>query len=206
MTKSAANEDKVPTTSTSKAVPSLSSAQHLVPNRLAVIGKGMRRNNLLLPNVLDADIQRWYLWSSVQQRFNPNLQTPNAFIGWGHKKSYQRAKRAADRQQLTTLSIEDGFLRSLDSGIGSRHGLSVVVDDIGIYFDLTQSSRLEQLIVARAKEYANSDSDILNKVHARQLMTYICDKQLSKYNAVITCPSLDKLVIEENTNLKEDSV
>ncbi|OLF37073.1 MULTISPECIES: capsular polysaccharide biosynthesis protein [unclassified Psychrobacter] len=206
MAKSVAHEGKMTLTSPSNNALRLLSTQRRLPNNLAVIGKGMRRNNVLLSQILQADVQRWYPWSSVQQRFNSTIQTPGAFIGWGHKKSYRRAKKIANRQQLTTLSIEDGFLRSLDSGISSRHGLSVVVDDIGIYFDLTQSSRLEQLIVACAKEYANSDSNILNKVHARQLMTYICDKQLSKYNAVITCPSLDKLVTEENTNLKEDSV
>ena len=206
MAKSVAHEGKMTLTSTSNDALRLLSTQRRLPNNLAVIGKGMRRNNELLSQVLQADIQRWYPWSRVQQRFNSTIQTPDAFIGWGHKKSYLRAKRAADRQQLATLSIEDGFLRSLDSGINSRHGLSMVVDDIGIYFDLTQSSRLEQLIVARAKEYANSDSNILDKVRARQLMTYICDEQLSKYNSVITCPSLDELIAKENINLKKDSV
>ena len=41
---------------------SLPSTQYLVPNRLAVVGRGMRRNNLLLSQVLQADIQRWYPW------------------------------------------------------------------------------------------------------------------------------------------------
>lgn len=205
MAKSTDSQSRVAVASTSNDI-LLPSLQSKIPNHLAVIGKGMRRNNVLLSQVLQADVQRWYPWSRVQQRLNSSLQTPDAFIGWGHKKSYRRAKRAADRQQLTTLSVEDGFLRSLDSGIGSRHGLSMVVDDIGIYFDLTQSSRLERLIIARAKKCPNSDSNILNKVRVRQLITRICDEKLSKYNAVITCPSLDKLIVEENANLIEDSV
>lgn len=41
--------------------------QRLQPMQLAVIGKGMQRNNLLLPQVLHADIQRWYPWSARQQ-------------------------------------------------------------------------------------------------------------------------------------------
>lgn len=205
MAKSTDSQSRVAVASTSDDI-LLPSLQSKIPNHLAVIGKGMRRNNVLLSQVLQANIQRWYPWSDLQQRFRSDLETPDAFIGWGHKKSYRRAKKTADRQQLTTLSIEDGFLRSLDSGISSRHGLSVVVDDIGIYFDLTRSSRLEQLIVARAKERSNSDSNVLDKKHALQLMARICEEKLSKYNTGITCPSLDQLIAEENSHVKQDSL
>lgn len=200
---------KVAVISTSDDAAFLSS-EHSVPKHLAVIGKGMRCNNVLLSQVLQADIQRWYPWSRLQHdlksRFVPyrtidSLKPrPDAFIGWGHKKSYQRANKTAIKQNLTTLSIEDGFLRSLGSGVGSRHGLSVVVDDIGIYFDLTQSSRLEQFIIARAKNTAKSEQQALDSSHAQQLMARICDERLSKYNAVMDCPSLDSLVDEETTS------
>lgn len=189
----------------------------LLFTQLAVVGKGIRHNNVLLPHVLQADIQRWYPWSGLACRLVddsssflplPNVikhkimhsskQQPDAFIGWGHKKSYQRANKAATRQQLSTLSIEDGFLRSLDSGTSSRHGLSVVVDDIGIYFDLTQRSRLEQLIIERTKN-ATIDNSGTQEARAQQLMARICDEKISKYNAVIDCPSLNYLVSQENT-------
>ena len=170
------------------------------PKRLAVVGKGMRRNNLLLSDVLRADLQRWYPWSALQQRFNVGSETPDAFIGWGHKKSYQRAKSAANRQGLPTLSIEDGFLRSLDSGLSSRYGLSVVIDDIGIYFDSTQRSRLEQLIIQRAHDYSNAHDLLSDNKRAQALMARICNAKLSKYNAVIVSPSLDHLVMEEEGN------
>ncbi len=199
MVKSTDSQSRVAVASTSDDI-LLPSLQSKIPNRLAVVGKGMHHNNLLLSDVLQANIQRWYPWSGLMQRFNFAPEAPDAFIGWGHKKSYQRAKRASYHQQLTTLSIEDGFLRSLDSGISSRHGLSVVVDDVGIYFDLTRSSSLEQLIMARAKKPSNFDSKVLEKQHAQQLIARICDEKLSKYNAVTECPSLDALVFEENSN------
>ena len=152
MVKSVINEDEMPLASPFVDPLFLPSGEETLlqpellqsksPKRLAVVGKGMRRNNLLLSKVLRADLQRWYPWSALQQRFNVGVETPDAFIGWGHKKSYHRAKNAAKSQKLPTLSIEDGFLRSLDSGLSSRYGLSVVIDDIGIYFDLTQRSRL----------------------------------------------------------------
>ena len=190
----------------------------LLFTQLAVVGKGIRHNNVLLPHMLQADIQRWYPWSGLvyrlvddsssflplpsiikQKIMHSSKQQPDAFIGWGHKKSYQRANKAATRQQLSTLSIEDGFLRSLDSGTSSRHGLSVVVDDVGIYFDLTQRSRLEQLIIERTKN-ATIDNSGTEEARAQQLMARICDEKISKYNAVIDCPLLDDLVSQENTN------
>ncbi|MEN6669959.1 capsular polysaccharide biosynthesis protein [Psychrobacter sp. B38] len=191
----------------------LLSDQYRLPKRLAVVGKGMRRNNVLLSQVLQADIQRWYPWTRLQQSLSSSFlpqqmahlskQQPDAFIGWGHKKSYQRANKAATHQKLNTLSLEDGFLRSLDSGMSSRHGLSVVVDDIGIYFDLTQRSRLEQLIIARANSYAKSEQRVLDDQHAQQLMRRICKERLSKYNAVEDCPSLDTLVDTNNGDKKK---
>ncbi|MGO2504576.1 MAG: capsular polysaccharide biosynthesis protein [Psychrobacter alimentarius] len=206
MTKMVADESKVEV-STSDNAQFLSSPKHLVPKRLAVIGKGMSRNNQLLSQVLQADIQRWYPWSSLQQKipYAP-MRQPNAFIGWGHKKSYQRANKTAVKQNLATLSIEDGFLRSLDSGISSRHGLSVVVDDVGIYFDLTKTSYLEQLIITRTKSDANSEQRSQDDRHAQQLISRICNERLSKYNAVMDCPALDELIDEQNpTTVKSAS-
>lgn len=210
MVKSVTNEDEMPLASPfadplvpSSVIPELPQPELLqpkAPKRLAVVGKGMRRNNLLLSKVLRADLQRWYPWSALQQRFNARVATPDAFIGWGHKKSYHRAKNAAKRQKLPTLSIEDGFLRSLDSGLSSRYGLSVVIDDIGIYFDLAQRSRLEQLIIQRSHDRSNANELLSDTKRAQVLMARICHAKLSKYNSVITSPSLDHLVAEEKAN------
>jgi len=205
MAKEVANEVKVSTMSTSDHALLSPSSQYQSPKQLAVIGKGMCRNNLLLSQVLQADIQRWYPWSGLQQSVvnRKKKPQPEAFIGWGHKKSFQRADKAATRQDVNTLSIEDGFLRSLDSGISSRHGLSVVVDDIGIYFDMAHHSRLEQLIVERTKSTSNDRA--AGEARARHLMARICEEKLSKYNSIIDCPSLDKLINEENINEKESA-
>ena len=210
MVKSVTNEDEMPLASpfadplfSSSVIPELPQPELLepkAPKRLAVVGKGMRRNNLLLSKVLRANLQRWYPWSALQQRFNIGVASPDAFIGWGHKKSYQRAKNAAKRQNLPTLSIEDGFLRSLDSGLSSRYGLSVVIDDIGIYFDSTQRSRLEQLIIQRSHNRSNANELLSDTKRAQALIARICNAKLSKYNSVITSPSLDHLVADEKAN------
>nr|WP_231410594.1 hypothetical protein [Neisseria meningitidis] len=43
------------------------------------------------------------------------------------------------------LNLEDGFLRSLGLGVAGYPPYSIVYDDIGIYYDTTRPSRLEQL-------------------------------------------------------------
>ena len=67
MAKEVANEVKVSDVSTSDHALLSSSSQYQSPKQLAVIGKGMCHNNLLLSQVLQADIQRWYPWSGLQQ-------------------------------------------------------------------------------------------------------------------------------------------
>ncbi|HBH26449.1 MAG TPA: beta-3-deoxy-D-manno-oct-2-ulosonic acid transferase [Rhodospirillaceae bacterium] len=60
-------------------------------------------------------------------------------IGWGRKKS----GRLAQARGAPFLLLEDGFLRGL---YPSDPPLSVVVDDLGIYYDAREPSRLETLI------------------------------------------------------------
>ncbi len=49
-----------------------------------------------------------------------------------------------------TLRVEDGFLRSRGLGASLTPPLSLVTDDLGIYYDPTRPSRLEQLILTAA--------------------------------------------------------
>lgn len=141
---------------------------------------------------------------STHHTHQSNQQITHALIGWGNKNSYQTAKKLAKYLNLPAFSLEDGFLRSLDSGTNSRHGLSMVVDDIGIYFDLRRPSRLEQMILRRieqntGKEGTWSDEQI---TIAQRLIHRIMHHQLSKYNASIDCPILDELVeTQQHTQL-----
>lgn len=66
-------------------------------------------------------------------------------LAWGYKPSARRAERYAARHALPLLRIEDGFLRSVGLG-DSDPPLSLVVDDVGIYYDAASPSRLESLV------------------------------------------------------------
>ena len=50
-----------------------------------------------------------------------------------------------------TIALEDGFLRSKGHG-GAEPPLSLVLDDIGIYYDANRPSRLEALVREAAED------------------------------------------------------
>ncbi|WP_299874175.1 capsular polysaccharide biosynthesis protein [uncultured Sulfitobacter sp.] len=83
--------------------------------------------------------------------------------------------------------VEDGFLRSRGLGAELIPPLSLVADDLGIYYDPTRPSRLEHLIAARA--------DLRPDQHARaeRLIERLTAAGLSKYNLTADAPDLSDL-------------
>ncbi len=71
--------------------------------------------------------------------------TCSGVIAWGLKPSATVAAIFAQRHNLALLRLEDGFLRSVALG-SNEPPLSIVLDDIGIYYDASKPSRLEKLI------------------------------------------------------------
>ena len=72
--------------------------------------------------------------------------------------------------------VEDGFLRSRGLGAELVPPLSLVVDDLGIYYDPTQPSRLEALIAASDQLPAAEHR------RAERLVAQIVQAGVSKYN------------------------
>jgi capsular polysaccharide export protein len=99
----------------------------------------------------------------------------SAWVCWGAKPSARRAGWYAARSDEPLLRLEDGFLRSCGLGVDGYPPLSLVVDDLGIYYDATQPSRLEALI-------ATSDPDQDALAQARRAIGLIRRHRLSKYN------------------------
>jgi capsular polysaccharide export protein len=110
-------------------------------------------------------------------------------LGWGRKRSYRWAKRHADLRGISCLSLEDGFLRSV--GLGRQEPpLSLVVDDLGIYYDASGPSRLERLI-------ADSGMDEAVALRARGLMAAWREGRLSKYNHAREWVGLDEDLLHD---------
>lgn len=75
-----------------------------------------------------------------------NLQRIDTVAVWGQVGCLTKiAKYYARLKQLRYISLEDGFLRSVELG-GIDYPLSIVVDDIGLYLDANTPSRLEFMI------------------------------------------------------------
>jgi capsular polysaccharide export protein len=120
------------------------------------------------------------------------LAQVDGVIGWGRKLTGQRALALARRTGLPWLLAEDGFLRSV--GLGDREAaLSIVLDDIGIYYDARTPSRLEALISAGHTAPEQS------RAHA--LAAAWRSARVSKYNHARERPGLlapgDVLVVDQ---------
>lgn len=110
----------------------------------------------------------------------------DAVAGWGHKPTASAAREYARRHGLPYLALEDGFLRSMGLG-AAEPPLSIVVDDVGIYYDARQPSRLESLLAFEGPDDPLGDPGLLAR--ARACRERIVEAELSKYNnAPATAP------------------
>lgn len=91
-------------------------------------------------------------------------------VSWGCK---QDERLLGHRQSVHR--VEDGFLRSVGLGAGKARPLSWVVDDLGIYYDATRTSRLERILADHA-----FDPHLIER--AKSLRLAICNAGLTKYN------------------------
>ena len=67
-------------------------------------------------------------------------------VVWGRKQNSQRALRYATSRQLPVLFVEDGWIRSCSANPHSRVSYSLLVDELGVYYDATTPSSLEQFL------------------------------------------------------------
>lgn len=100
-----------------------------------------------------------------------------AVLGWGMKRTAAAGRRWAEKNGRPYVALEDGFLRSVGIGESGATSLSLIVDDLGVYYDATRPSRLEQLI-----QTANDWCDAAMTARARGLIDRIVASGVSKTN------------------------
>ncbi len=127
------------------------------------------------PGILDVPFLRTFL-PELDLKASP-FAPVDAVVGWGLKPSSKAGRARAKRRNLPYLALEDGFLRSIGLGETGAASLSLIVDDMGIYYDATRPSRLERLIET-APAWCDAD------MHARAaaLTERIVASGLSKTN------------------------
>ena len=93
---------------------------------------------------------------------------------WGCKE-FAEVQEFARANNIKITRVEDGFIRSVALGSDLTQPYSQVFDDIGIYFDATCPSKLENIL-----NYHNFDKRLLQQ--ADTLITKLINSKLSKYN------------------------
>jgi capsular polysaccharide export protein len=106
-------------------------------------------------------------------RFGARADSTERIMVWGTSTAKPQAK----------WRVEDGFLRSCGLGAQLVPPLSLALDDVGMYYDATQPSRLEQLI-AQSVDLPQHALD-----RAQRLMTRIVKDGVTKYASGDTGPA-----------------
>ena len=139
------------------------------------------RSELAAIGVLSQGILRQpFLSEMLETRVKPVTLTSDsiglwAIGGWGSRPSSHKALLYASRHALPYLALEDGFLRSYATG-DLCNSLSILWDEIGIYYDSTRPSALEDLL-ASSQEVLAGHEDLVE-----QALGVLLEKGLSKYN------------------------
>jgi capsular polysaccharide export protein len=97
-----------------------------------------------------------------------------AIAVWATREPRRLAAAAAARR-VPLLRIEDGFIRSVGLGADFLPGLSIVLDETGIYFDPHRESGLERLL-----HDGDFDAELLAR--ARRLIDRLVEGGVTKYN------------------------
>ncbi len=140
-----------------------------------------REKRLEFPNhVMGINFSRWkkpfikYFLQGSDIRFFRKLpytekdyERPNVVWGNQYRLNLQSKKNV--------LRLEDGFLRSSGLGADLISPLSLIIDDVGIYYDSTRPSRLENILNQQILSQAQL-------ARAAQLRKKIIDLKLTKYN------------------------
>jgi capsular polysaccharide export protein len=93
---------------------------------------------------------------------------------WGRPDDSAFLKACADTG-LPLNFVEDGFIRSVGLGSDLRTAGSLVIDDVGMYYDATRPSRLERII-----EAGDIPQEALQA--AAHLRDYLLGQNITKYN------------------------
>lgn len=135
-----------------------------VAPRVIALSSGLRRV---------ATLSGFFPGSEVIFREPTTVRNSDAVLAWGLRPSAAKARGFAAKHALSLLHVEDGLIRSVGLGVDDAP-LSLMVDDLGLYLDASQPTRLEQLI--------GSDLDGNMRERAQALRDQWQASFISKYN------------------------
>nr|WP_238540197.1 capsular polysaccharide biosynthesis protein [Pseudomonas sp. GM84] len=152
--------------------------------RLLVLSKGAQRIS-----TLPALLPDYALLNGAVR----DVPAADWLMAWGRKPSALKAMAEARKARKPVLTLEDGFVRSVGLG-ADEPPLSLIVDEVGVYYDASQPSRLEQLIATSLSAEQSERALALRSLWQQQ--------RVSKYNdARIEHPALpdDCVLVADQT-------
>lgn len=99
------------------------------------------------------------------------------FYGWGRKKSGIKAVNLANKFNTSFMLLEDGFIRSMGLGVEGSPSFSILEDNVGMYYDATKPSLLENILNTYEFEY---DVELMQT--AKDAIELLTKHHISKYN------------------------
>ncbi len=100
---------------------------------------------------------------------------------WGRKQTAERTRKWAATQNLPVWQLEDGFIRTAASNAHSRNTYSIVVDEVGIYYDANVPSALENFLNVDANFSALATEADLRR-YIQRCHQKIVGSHVTKYN------------------------
>lgn len=142
---------------------------------------------------IEAEAKAWRQDHAGHLAFGMRLWKRGALArAFGNGAGVRFTSRASDQVTLAWANradqvpraarVEDGFIRSRGLGAALVPPLSLVADDLGIYYDPSRESRLERLIAAPASAGAAD--------RARRLVARLHAAGITKYNLTGQLPEL----------------
>ncbi|MDO6419663.1 glycosyltransferase family 29 protein, partial [Amphritea sp. 2_MG-2023] len=98
-------------------------------------------------------------------------------FGFGRGRTGEISRKLSERLDIKNYLVEYGFISSMYLPSEKRFNFSLVLDDVGIFYDTTRPSRIESIL--------NGSDDILSAhsdIRANELMTKIVNNNITKYN------------------------
>ncbi|UUV07164.1 capsular polysaccharide biosynthesis protein [Ruegeria sp. YS9] len=149
-------------------------------------------------DILEAQTRAWrqdrHGWTAAGMRLWKRRHMQQIFGRHGKLRFTSTQPDTSDRPHMVWASqardaegavrVEDGFLRSRGLGAALVPPLSLVTDEIGIYYDPTKPSQLENLIGERATLRPDQE------LRAERLVERLLADGLSKYNTGQSAPVL----------------
>jgi len=102
-------------------------------------------------------------------------------VVWGRKGTATKALKYAKNNDLNVIFLEDGWVRSASSNAHNRFTYSLLVDNVGVYYDATKPSQLEQLLNLPDAEFA-ALGGAQELAYAEECRKTLVESNITKYN------------------------